>query len=182
MYELEKIQNTFLWNNSTPKIKHKPLCNDYKAWFLKNVDIPNKIILLQCSWKLFWTGKKHLVMMVEIPFYILSQYLWYNKSIQVDKASVHFLRFSEKVSIMFRNFLVTMVPTKNGMKLRENKTYIRVSHRCWEHGGSSKFDGGGLSQYMGGAWGDLECCQKYLWRSSFDSNVASYKPASLQIY
>ena len=42
----------------------------------------------------------------------------------------------------------------------------RVSHRCWEHGwggrggGSSKFDGWSLSQYMGEAWGDLKCCWK----------------------
>ena len=46
----EKIQNTFLWNNSTPKIKHETLCNDYKTGWLKNVDIPNKIIALQFSW------------------------------------------------------------------------------------------------------------------------------------
>ena len=48
--ELEKIQKAFLWNNSTPKIKHETLCNDYKAGGLKNVDIPRKIIALQCSW------------------------------------------------------------------------------------------------------------------------------------
>ena len=51
--ELEKIQNTntaFLWKNSTTKIKHETLCNDYKAGGLKNVNIPNKIIALQCSW------------------------------------------------------------------------------------------------------------------------------------
>ena len=30
--------------------------------------------------------------------------------------------------------------------------------RAW--GESSKFDGGGLSQNMGGAWGSLKCCQK----------------------
>ena len=47
--ELEKIQKNFLWENSTPKIKHKTLCNDYEAGGLKNVDIPNKIIALQCS-------------------------------------------------------------------------------------------------------------------------------------
>ena len=46
MNELEKIQKTFLWNNSTPKIKHETLCNYYKAGGLKNVDIPNKIITL----------------------------------------------------------------------------------------------------------------------------------------
>ena len=40
----------FFWNNSSPKIKHETLCNDYKAGGLKNVDIPSKIIALQCSW------------------------------------------------------------------------------------------------------------------------------------
>ena len=48
--ELEKIQKAFLWKNSTPKIKHETLCNDYEAEGLKTVDIPNKIIALQCSW------------------------------------------------------------------------------------------------------------------------------------
>ena len=48
--ELKKIQNAFLWNNSSSKIKHETLCNDYKAGGLKNVDIPSKIIALQCSW------------------------------------------------------------------------------------------------------------------------------------
>ena len=48
--ELTKIQKALFWNNSSPKIKHETLCNDYKAGGLKNVDIPNKIIALQCSW------------------------------------------------------------------------------------------------------------------------------------
>ena len=60
--KLEKMHKAFLWNNSTPKIKHETLCNDcnkikhetlcndYKAGGLKNVNIPNKIIALQCSW------------------------------------------------------------------------------------------------------------------------------------
>ena len=49
--------------------------------------------------------------------------------------------------------------------------------------GYSKFDGGGgLSQYMGRARGALNAVKKYLWRSSIDSKVAGYKPASLQIY
>ena len=49
--ELEKIQVFFLWKNSIPKIKCETLCNDYKAGGLKNINIPNKIIALQCSWK-----------------------------------------------------------------------------------------------------------------------------------
>ena len=47
--ELKKIQKSYFWNNSSPKIKHETLCNSYKAGGLKNVDIPNKIIVLQCS-------------------------------------------------------------------------------------------------------------------------------------
>ena len=135
---------------------------------LKNVDIPRKIIALQCSWirrlyddsfhewkliplylieksfgtsfkfhsdllfksnktkffpsfyrEIMYNWKSHLTMVAEISSCILSQYLWYNKSIQLDKASVHFLTFSEKGlnyknSQIFRNFLVTIVPSKNG--------------------------------------------------------------------
>ena len=35
-------------------------------------------------------------MITEVPSYILSQYLWYNRSIEVDNSSVYFLKFSEK--------------------------------------------------------------------------------------
>ena len=45
--------------------------------------------------------------MTEIPSCILSQYLWYNANIQIDKTSIHFSRFSEKninyVSQLFNN-------------------------------------------------------------------------------
>ena len=40
---------------------------------------------------LYW--KKHLIMMTEIPSFILSQYLWYNANIQIDKTTIHFSRF-----------------------------------------------------------------------------------------
>ena len=40
--------------------------------------------------------KIHLAMMAEISSCILSQYLWYNKTIQVDKVSIHLLTSSEK--------------------------------------------------------------------------------------
>ena len=49
MNELEKVQKVFLWKNSTLKIKPETLCDDYKAGGLKNVNIPNKVIALQCS-------------------------------------------------------------------------------------------------------------------------------------
>ena len=46
--EVEKMQKAFLWKNSTSMIKHESLCNDDKPGGLKNVNIPNKIIALQC--------------------------------------------------------------------------------------------------------------------------------------
>ena len=45
--EPERIQKVFLWKNSSPKIKHETLCNDFKGECLKNVDILNKTISLQ---------------------------------------------------------------------------------------------------------------------------------------
>ena len=48
--ELEKIQKAFLWKNSSPKVKHETLYNDYKSGDLKNINILNKIISLQYSW------------------------------------------------------------------------------------------------------------------------------------
>ena len=141
----KKKTKGFFWNNSSPKIKHETLCNNYEAGGLKNVDVPNKIIALQCYWirrlydnyfhewklillylieKSFGTlfkfhsnllfksnktkffpsfyreiilnWKKRLAMITEIPSCILSQYLWYNRSIEVDNSSVYFLKFSEK--------------------------------------------------------------------------------------
>ena len=41
--------------------------------------------------------------------------------------------------------------------------------------------GGAPQNLMGGAWGSLKCCQKIPVKE-FDSKVAGYKPASLQIY
>ena len=58
--ELKKIPKAFLWKNSTPKIKYETLCNDYKAGGLKDVDIPSKIIALQCSWiRRFYNNSFH---------------------------------------------------------------------------------------------------------------------------
>ena len=173
--EIEKIEMTFFLNNSFSKIKYETLCNDYRVGRLTNVDIPNKIIALQCfsirrlydnsfhEWKLIppylieksfdisfifhsnllfksnkfkfflsfyretvsnW--KKCLAMITEIPSCILWQYPWYNGSIQVDNASVYFLKFSKKTSIIFRYFFVTMDPLNNGMNLRQNTAYMKV--------------------------------------------------------
>ena len=40
--ELEKIQKSFLWENSTSEIKHNTLYNDHKHGGLNNIDIQKK--------------------------------------------------------------------------------------------------------------------------------------------
>ena len=48
--ELQKIQNSFIWNGKRAKIKHKTLCNSYEKGGLQSVDIEVKIKALQFSW------------------------------------------------------------------------------------------------------------------------------------
>ena len=48
--EIHKIQKTFVWYSSKPKINHKTFCNTFEDEGLKNVDVKSKIISLHCSW------------------------------------------------------------------------------------------------------------------------------------
>ena len=48
--EVTKIQKSFIWHDSSPKIKHETLRMEFKAGGLKNVDIRFKFVSLQCSW------------------------------------------------------------------------------------------------------------------------------------
>ena len=58
--------------NSPPKMKHETLCNDYKAGRLKNVDIANKIIALQCSWtRRLYNNSFHELKL--IPLYLIEK-------------------------------------------------------------------------------------------------------------
>ena len=47
--ERERIQKTFLWP-SRPIVQNEIICSDFKHGGLKNVNLPKKIIGLQCSW------------------------------------------------------------------------------------------------------------------------------------
>ena len=48
--EVAKIQKSFIWHDSSPKIKHETLRMKFNAGDLKNVDIRFKFVSLQCSW------------------------------------------------------------------------------------------------------------------------------------
>ena len=48
--EIENIQKNFHWNCTTPKIKHKTLCNSFAAGGLRNNDVNTEIASFECPW------------------------------------------------------------------------------------------------------------------------------------
>ena len=48
--KVAKIQKSFIWHDSSPKIKHETLMIDFEAGSVKSVDICFKFVSLQCSW------------------------------------------------------------------------------------------------------------------------------------
>ena len=60
------MQKTFLWKNSTPKIKHGLFVMAIWPEDFKNVDISNIFIALQCSWiRKLYIERKILSMKVD---------------------------------------------------------------------------------------------------------------------
>ena len=48
--EVVKIQKSFIWHDSSRKIKHETLGMEFTAGYLKRIDIRFKFVSLQCSW------------------------------------------------------------------------------------------------------------------------------------
>ena len=48
--EVAKIQKSFIWHDSSRKIKHETLGMEFTAGYLKRIDIRFKFVSLQCSW------------------------------------------------------------------------------------------------------------------------------------
>ena len=48
--KVAQIQKSFIWHDSSPKIKHETLRMEFKAGALKSVHIHFKFVSLQCSW------------------------------------------------------------------------------------------------------------------------------------
>ena len=75
--EIQKIQKSFLWYSSKPKINHKTLCDTFQDGVLKNVDVKSKVISLQCSWvKKLYDGNDHDWKV--IPLYLINRYFGKN--------------------------------------------------------------------------------------------------------
>ena len=120
--ELQKIKKTFIWHSSRPKISHKTPCNNFENGALKYVDISSKIISLQCSWLRKFCDENfhewkiipsHLIIIIssssstfpELPSYIMSNFLWFNKHILTEKKSIFFRYFSDKgLSFVYQLF------------------------------------------------------------------------------
>ena len=126
-----------------------------------------------------------------INFYINSTWVT-----RLELKQVEFLQYWNKEAITctdvlqgrfkFRNqfWFLSQIRCMITLRLGINTISIRVSHRCWEHGGLFK-----IQRWVTWARGlktlFLKLCkiyEKYLWRSSFVTKVAGYKPGNLQLY
>ena len=95
--ELQKIQKTFIWHSSRPKISHKTLCNNFENGGLKHVDISSKIISLQCSWLRKLCDENFHEWKI-IPSHLINKY--FGKSFKFHSC----LSFDRKLLIKFPKF------------------------------------------------------------------------------
>ena len=95
--ELQKIQKTFIWHSSRPKISHKTLCNNFENGGLKHVDISSKIISLQCSWLRKLCDENFHEWKI-IPSHLINKY--FGKSFKFHSC----LSFDRKLPIKFPKF------------------------------------------------------------------------------
>ena len=95
--ELQRIQKTFIWHSSRPKISHKTLCNNVENGGLKHIDISSKIISLQCSWLRKLCDENFHEWKI-IPSHLISKY--FGKSFKFHSC----LSFDRKLLIKFPKF------------------------------------------------------------------------------
>ena len=95
--ELQKIQKTFIWHSSSPKISHSALCNNFENGGLKHVNTSSKIISWQCSWlrKLYDENFHEWKI---IPSHLINKY--FGKSFKFHL----YLSFDRKLLIKFPKF------------------------------------------------------------------------------
>ena len=109
--EIQKIQKTFLWYSSKPKINHKTLCNTFEDGGLKNVDVRSKIISLQCSWvKKLYDGDHHDWKI--IPLYFINTYFGKNfhfhSNLSFNFTLIYsFPKFYKQIFINWSNYSVS---------------------------------------------------------------------------
>ena len=168
--ELEKIQKSFLWKDSTPKIRHETTCKEHKDSGLKNVDISYKIV--QCFWirrlynnnfdewkliplhlipmsfgskfkfhsnvffkktplknflpfyrDIFINWKTHFSSSPETPACLLSQFLWFNKYIQIEDNPVCLTKLAAKnIDFLSQLFEGGSLKSWNDLKIEYNLT------------------------------------------------------------
>ena len=179
--ELQRIQKTFIWHSSRPKISHKTLCNNFENGGLKHVDISSKIISLQCSWlrklcdenfhewkiipshlinkyfgksfkfhsclsfdrkllikfpkfykNILFQWSSSFFASSELPSCILSNFLWFNKHILIEKKSIFFRDFSDKGL----NFVYQLFDNNGNVKswssIKEEFGFSNISNFKWQ--------------------------------------------------
>ena len=157
-------------NRSGKKVWWK-LSASFSTNFLKK-----KILLYSITWPLtpnFHHPVKKILLLLPANFHFSPH--WENFYNMLFSS---FKRFEWSISLLLRfppphkNFPSSKIP------MSPMGRYPRVSHRCWEHGELQSIHRGGRFGDGGGGDG-WNAVEKYLWRSSYVSKVASYKSASL---
>ena len=78
--------------------------------------------------KIFLYWKRYLTKKPELPCCILSQYLWYNKNVEVDNNSTYLVRFLEKVV----NYVSQLFqPDGSNKTLHEIKTEYKLHENSY---------------------------------------------------
>ena len=108
--EIQKIQKDFIWNYTTPKVKHNTLINNFDKGGLKCIDIESKITSLQCSWiKKLYNNNFHEWKL--IPLYLIKKHLGENfkfhPNLSLDANLINFFPlFYKNIFIFWQKFLV----------------------------------------------------------------------------
>ena len=112
--EIENKQKKFLWNRSTPKIKHSALCNSFAAGGITNFGINRKIASLQCSWIKRLYGDSfhewklipiHLINTTITPAFKFHPSLALHFQLdEFPKFYQNIFNFGESVSVLFQQF------------------------------------------------------------------------------
>ena len=131
--EVTKIQKSFIWHDSSPKIKHKTLRMEYKAGGLKNVDIRFKLVSLQCSWvKKLYDDCFHEWKI--IPLHLLKKYfgtsLKFYSNLHFE--SKHFPSFYKEILMNWKKYFIASPITPSGVLIQciWYNSYIKIDSKA----------------------------------------------------
>ena len=134
--EVTKIQKSFIWDDSSPKIKHEALRMEFKAGDLKNVDIRFKFVSLRCSWvKKLYDDCFHEWKI--IPLHLLNKcfgpsFKFHSNLHFESKLLKHFPSFYKQILVNWKKYFIASPITPSGHLLSQficYNSYIKIDNK-----------------------------------------------------